>query len=124
MDGGCGRRSVPHTRGASEGGPTHAPGAENLRRAIAGVAPREEADDEDSQDGHQVRSKPFGTANPEKARSERGTAFRCTPDLDRGGPRAERQLRTRRHACAPRAPRIPRDRASERHRAPPTSYEE
>ena len=27
------------------------PCAENLRRAIAGVAPREEADDEDSQDG-------------------------------------------------------------------------
>jgi hypothetical protein len=43
----------PHTRGAGEGDPTHAPGAENLRRAIAGVAPREEADDEHSQDGLQ-----------------------------------------------------------------------
>jgi hypothetical protein len=66
--------------------------------------------------GKQVRSTPFGTANPEKARSERGTAFRCTPDLDRGGPRAERQQgRAGMHA--------PRAHHASRATAPPNATE-
>jgi hypothetical protein len=60
--------------------------------------------------GHTGPSPPFGTANPEPARSERGTAFAAPPISNRGGLRAC-SARTRRHAGATRAIRIPRDRA-------------
>jgi hypothetical protein len=43
------------TRTTQPRGRTHADGVENLTRAIAGVAPREDVDDADSQDGQKAR---------------------------------------------------------------------
>jgi len=122
-DGGEGRRFPPLPAAPASRPDPRGQVPENLRRAIAGVAPREEADDEDSQDGPTSPSPPFGTANPDRLgasaappslhpRSRIGAAY---------GPAA--QGRAGMHA--PRAPYASRATApSERPRARPTSDEE